>query len=438
MMNRPFASDVQFGLQLAIFLVVGLVIGGAGTISGAVPGALVYVFVPYFMSEWTDDQSGMPPGLKQVTAAVVRLARAPPGRWRDRRGVLRHRAARARVHPARWVHRRDAPAARPSRCTVIPNPSGCGRNREHGVKPIGPVVQPTRTTARASGDFERFTRQLIHVATGGHNRGEQRRRTDGAPPWPCGLAGHRARRLRSDDDDIHAAAPTGAATDIRPGGATDDRGGSTDTTPVARRRRRPHRSSPRGEHAGSGDIDRGEQEPAAAGVGLIDGVYKGTGGFELDPADCPEDWDPKQGITDTEIKLFRACRRPVRSPGSASSPTAPRATSSTSTTTVASTAARSSSTSRTTATQPDKTKTNVDEALGSGKYAALTAIARHAEQPGHLGRDQRRVHAAAAQRHRRRRTGVTSRTTRGPRACSSTTSPRPACGPSGCRRSTPT
>ena len=50
MMNRPFASDVQFGLNLAIFLVVGLVIGGAGTISGAVPGALVYVFVPYFMS----------------------------------------------------------------------------------------------------------------------------------------------------------------------------------------------------------------------------------------------------------------------------------------------------------------------------------------------------------------------------------------------------
>lgn len=67
MMNRPFASDVQFGLTLAIFLVVGLVAGGAGTLSGAVPGALIYVFVPYFMSEWTQDQEGMPPGLKQVT-----------------------------------------------------------------------------------------------------------------------------------------------------------------------------------------------------------------------------------------------------------------------------------------------------------------------------------------------------------------------------------
>jgi branched-chain amino acid transport system permease protein len=67
MMNRPFASDVQFNIQLAIFLVVGLVIGGAGTISGAVPGALVYVFIPYFMSSWTQDQSGMPPGIKQIT-----------------------------------------------------------------------------------------------------------------------------------------------------------------------------------------------------------------------------------------------------------------------------------------------------------------------------------------------------------------------------------
>jgi branched-chain amino acid transport system permease protein len=67
MINRPFASDVQFGLNLAIFLVVGLVAGGAGSLSGAVPGALVYVFVPYFVGEWTLDQTGMPPGLKQVT-----------------------------------------------------------------------------------------------------------------------------------------------------------------------------------------------------------------------------------------------------------------------------------------------------------------------------------------------------------------------------------
>jgi branched-chain amino acid transport system permease protein len=79
MINRPFASDVQFGLTLAIFLVVGLVAGGAGTISGAVPGAMIYVFVPYFVGVWTNDQSGMPPGLKQVTKPLFTWLENRPG-----------------------------------------------------------------------------------------------------------------------------------------------------------------------------------------------------------------------------------------------------------------------------------------------------------------------------------------------------------------------
>jgi branched-chain amino acid transport system permease protein len=79
MMNRPFASDIQFGLTLAIFLVVGLVAGGAGTISGAIPGAFIYVFVPYFVSQWTLDQSGMPPGLKQATRPLFDWLENRPG-----------------------------------------------------------------------------------------------------------------------------------------------------------------------------------------------------------------------------------------------------------------------------------------------------------------------------------------------------------------------
>lgn len=79
MMNRPFASDIQFGLGLAIFLVVGLVAGGAGTISGAVPGALIYVFAPYFMSAWTEDQSGMPPGVEQITRPLFDWLEGRPG-----------------------------------------------------------------------------------------------------------------------------------------------------------------------------------------------------------------------------------------------------------------------------------------------------------------------------------------------------------------------
>ncbi len=73
MLDRPFASDVQFGTRVAIFLVVGLVVGGIGTISGAVPGAFVFYFVPYFMTEWAIDQSGIPPGLRQVTAPLFDL-----------------------------------------------------------------------------------------------------------------------------------------------------------------------------------------------------------------------------------------------------------------------------------------------------------------------------------------------------------------------------
>ena len=79
MMNRPFASDALFGTRVSIFLVVGLVVGGAGTISGAIPGAFVYFFVPYYVSEWTYDQSGMPPGLRQLTSPLFEWLRPAAG-----------------------------------------------------------------------------------------------------------------------------------------------------------------------------------------------------------------------------------------------------------------------------------------------------------------------------------------------------------------------
>ncbi len=113
MMNKPFASDTQFTIQLAIFLVVGLVIGGAGTISGAVPGALVYVFIPYFMSG-VDERPVRDAGGDQADhQTAVRLAEHQAGQGCDRRRVLRRAAAHHRVHPAGRDHRRAAPAARP-------------------------------------------------------------------------------------------------------------------------------------------------------------------------------------------------------------------------------------------------------------------------------------------------------------------------------------
>ncbi len=79
MLNRPFASDVLFDPQMSIFLLAGLVIGGTGTLSGAVPGALAYVFVPYFMTTWAYDQSGLAPGVRQLTKPLFVLLRPAGG-----------------------------------------------------------------------------------------------------------------------------------------------------------------------------------------------------------------------------------------------------------------------------------------------------------------------------------------------------------------------
>ena len=73
MISRPFASDVQFGTKVAIFLVVGLVVGGAGTLWGAIPGAVIYFFVPTVVAGWSYDQDGMPPGLRQVFGPLIDL-----------------------------------------------------------------------------------------------------------------------------------------------------------------------------------------------------------------------------------------------------------------------------------------------------------------------------------------------------------------------------
>lgn len=73
MFDRPFASEVQFGTRLGIFLVVGLIAGGVGTLGGAVAGAFVHLFVPYFVTQWTFDTSGMPPGLRQVASPLFDL-----------------------------------------------------------------------------------------------------------------------------------------------------------------------------------------------------------------------------------------------------------------------------------------------------------------------------------------------------------------------------
>jgi branched-chain amino acid transport system permease protein len=79
MMDRPFASEIQFGTELGLFLVVGLVVGGVGTMWGAVPGAFVFVFLPVFVRQWTFDQDGLPPVLRQLSWPLFRVLRSAGG-----------------------------------------------------------------------------------------------------------------------------------------------------------------------------------------------------------------------------------------------------------------------------------------------------------------------------------------------------------------------
>jgi branched-chain amino acid transport system permease protein len=57
MIQRPQATETQFGVTLAIYLFVGLVLGGVATISGAIPGAILFVFVPYYTARWSTNFS---------------------------------------------------------------------------------------------------------------------------------------------------------------------------------------------------------------------------------------------------------------------------------------------------------------------------------------------------------------------------------------------
>ncbi len=99
----------SFGINLAIFLIVGLVVGGVATHSGAVIGGLAIIFIPAWSSQWatqTDsflglDVSGDKPfgtlllgvmlivitfvmpggvvsGLRKIKGRVVRVIPAPP------------------------------------------------------------------------------------------------------------------------------------------------------------------------------------------------------------------------------------------------------------------------------------------------------------------------------------------------------------------------
>jgi branched-chain amino acid transport system substrate-binding protein len=97
-----------------------------------------------------------------------------------------------------------------------------------------------------------------------------------------------------DDDDNSSATTAGAPTTA--GGAAPTTEATATTT---------EGTSETTEASTASTEGTGTTASGGGGeFGFIDGVYKGGDGFELDPQTCPEDWDPMQGITADQITLF--------------------------------------------------------------------------------------------------------------------------------------
>jgi branched-chain amino acid transport system permease protein len=117
MIEAPLASDAKFGIDLAIFLVVALVTGGVGTISGAIPGALLYVFLPYYTSNWSDNVGFLSnrPGRGAISgvfygALLVLFVFVLPGGVVDGLRRLRARIVQVVPNPS-WLPKGHAPVS---------------------------------------------------------------------------------------------------------------------------------------------------------------------------------------------------------------------------------------------------------------------------------------------------------------------------------------
>jgi branched-chain amino acid transport system permease protein len=79
MVNTPFAADTSFTVAVGITLIIGLVIGGAATLAGAIPGALVVVVLQYLLESLTEKEKLGPIsmhwlGTRQGKGGIVTVA----------------------------------------------------------------------------------------------------------------------------------------------------------------------------------------------------------------------------------------------------------------------------------------------------------------------------------------------------------------------------
>jgi ABC-type branched-subunit amino acid transport system substrate-binding protein len=176
-----------------------------------------------------------------------------------------------------------------------------------------------------------------------------------------------------DDDDSSGAttaapaATAGAATTA--GGATTSAGGATTTEGGA--------TTTEGGATTTEGATTGSSGGAALDytkMGLIDGVYQ-RDDFKLDPKDCPEDWNPKQGITDTDITFFSSVPKSGPLAGFGLIGDGIQSYFNYINETKGGVDGKKLHMEfKDDAYAPDKTKTNVDEALGENKYAGAVTI----------------------------------------------------------------
>ncbi len=122
--NLPFASDVSFSVALSITLIIGLVMGGGATVSGAIPGAVLVVIVNYLLEQLTEKEHLGPISMKwlatrQGKGGIVSIAFGVllllfvfllPGGVIDGVRRLRLRIVRVLPHPS-WLTEVKRPKA---------------------------------------------------------------------------------------------------------------------------------------------------------------------------------------------------------------------------------------------------------------------------------------------------------------------------------------
>jgi branched-chain amino acid transport system permease protein len=124
MIQLPQATTGRFDLYLSIFLLIGLIAGGRGTIWGAIPGAIIFVILRTYLPDWIDglDLSSGPRSGQLVGIIsgllLIGFAFALPGGVIDGLGRLARRLVRIEHPPPRdWTeYRMDAeqPPAEPA------------------------------------------------------------------------------------------------------------------------------------------------------------------------------------------------------------------------------------------------------------------------------------------------------------------------------------